>query len=118
MDTATVGERSDWARWANLILGSWLFISAFVWPHARDVQTNTWMVGMLIATFAVLASAVPALRLLNSLAAVWLLVTTPAMTHNMATIVNNALVGIAVLILSLVGGKSPRRIRPDYVDVW
>jgi hypothetical protein len=119
-ETATVGDRSDVARWLSVVLGGWLFVSTFLWPHSRPAETNTWMLGMLIATFAVLAAAVPSLRRLNSLAAVWLFVATLVTAHDdPATLLNNGLVAIAVFSLSLVGPSSlhegvPRR----YVDVW
>lgn len=111
METATVGERSDMARWVNLVLGTWLFFSAFLWPHART-QTETWMLGALIAIFAVLASALPAVRRLNSFAALWLLVSTLAHARgDRATLLNNCLVAIAVFVVSLVGPSTLERRR-------
>ena len=35
------------ARIVNLVLGIWLFISAFVWPHSTAQMTNTWILGVL-----------------------------------------------------------------------
>jgi hypothetical protein len=119
METATVGDRSDVARLLNLLLGGWLFISAFLWPHARHAETDTWMMGTLIATFAVLAAAVPAARRLNTVAAVCLLLSTLLFAHREPlTLLNNALVAIAVFALSLPGTVLHRRKRDDYVDVW
>jgi hypothetical protein len=119
METATIGDRSDVARLTNLVLGGWLFVSAFLWPHSRHMQTNTWMVGMLIATFAALASALPQVRRLNTVLAAWLFVSTLVVARGQpATLLNNGLVAIAVFGLSLVGPTAIRRIRSDYVDVW
>jgi hypothetical protein len=120
METATLGDRSDWARWLNLVLGGWLFFSAFLWPHAYRLQTSTWGLGMLIAVFAVLASALPAMRWANSFFALGVLMTAGlALLHgDMHTLVNNGLVGLAVFGLSLVGPSSVAHPRHDYVDVW
>jgi hypothetical protein len=120
METATIGDRSDWARLLNLMLGGWLFLSAFLWPHTYNSQTNTWLVGLLIATFAVLASALPAARWLNTGAALWLFASTLVLARaDHATLVNNCVVAIAVFAVSLLGPSSlERRVRNDYVDVW
>ena len=100
-----------WARVLNLLIGVWLFISAFVWPHTVPAQTNTWILGVLIVVFALWAMAQPTARWLNTLAAIWLFFSTLAITHHSpATVWNNVIVAIVVFVISFIGGYSDRRI--------
>lgn len=101
-------ERGPTARGAapriiNVILGVWLFISAFVWPHTQAQMTNTWILGVLCVVFALVAMAVPWVRYFNTLLAIWLFISAWALpTVSVGTIWNNVLVAIAVFIVSLV----------------
>src|SRR5690349_1717021 len=54
-------------RWLNVLLGVWLFISAFLWPHSQAQFTNTWLMGVLAVIFALLASRLNEARYLNTL---------------------------------------------------
>jgi len=49
------------ARIVNIVLGVWLFISAFLWPHTYAQMTNTWILGVLCVVFALVAMRVPVL---------------------------------------------------------
>ena len=42
-------------RMANVVLGIWLFISAFLWPHAPAQMANTEIVGVLCVVFGLVA---------------------------------------------------------------
>ena len=101
-------ERGPAARGAppriiNVILGIWLFVSAFIWPHSRAQLTNTWILGVLCVLFALVAMALPWARYLNTLLAIWLFISAWALpTVSAGTIWNNVLVAIAVFIVSLV----------------
>ncbi len=108
-----VQEDFTTARIVNIVLGIWLFVSAFLWQHTYAQMNNTWIVGALCVAFALVAMRVQEARYLNTLLAVWLFISVwalPAMS--MATRWNNALVAIAVLALSLSpaylgGGAKP-----------
>lgn len=90
------------ARWINLVLGAWLFVSAFLWTHSRESQANTWIIGALIASVAILAMRAPALRYVNALLAGWLFISTFLIDHvTRATIWHNAFVALIVLGASL-----------------
>jgi len=90
-------------RIINVILGVWLFISAFVWPHTTSQMTNTWICGVLCVVFALVAMAVPWVRYLNTLLAIWLFISAWALPSvSPGTIWNNVLVAIAIFIVSLV----------------
>ena len=89
-------------RVVNIVLGIWLFISAFLWPHSYAQMTNTWICGVLAVAFAMIAVRVPEARYLNTLLGVWLFVSVWALpTINAATPWNNALVAVAIFLVSL-----------------
>ncbi len=90
-------------RLVNAVLGLWLFISAFAWTHSAPQMANTWILGMLAVIFSLVAIPVPPVRFVNSLLAVWLFVSAFALPHLSAvTVWNNAIVAIAIFIVSLV----------------
>jgi len=100
---------SRMARGINLILGIWLFISAFIWNHTVAERTNTWILGVLCVVFALIAMSTPTARWLNTALAVWLFISVWALPHtSLGTMWNNALVAIAVFLLSLVPGAGER----------
>lgn len=91
------------ARYVNIILGVWLFISAFLWIHSAEQYTNTWVSGVLCAAFAAVALRVQWMRYLNTALAVWLFLSAWALpTVSTATVWNNVLVSIAIFIVSLI----------------
>jgi hypothetical protein len=93
------------ARIVNIVLGIWLFVSAFLWPHTYAQMTNTWIVGVLCVVFALIAMRVPEVRYLNTLLAVWLFISVWALpTMSVGTQWNNALVAIFVFVVSLAPG--------------
>jgi len=106
-------EELKTGRIINIVLGCWLFISAFLWPHTNAQMTNTWILGVLCVAFAVIATRVPEMRYLNTLLAVWLFISVWALPSMSAgTRWNNALVAIAIFFVSLapgyVGGPGSR----------
>ena len=94
-------------RIVNVIIGVWLFISAFLWPHLQAQQSNTWICGVLCVIFALVAMAVPWVRYLNTMLAIWLFVSAWALPSvQPGTIWNNVLCAIAIFILSLMPAVS------------
>jgi hypothetical protein len=106
-------EQSPQAGWPmprmiNVLLGVWLFVSAFLWAHATPEQTNTAVLGALCVLFALIGTAVPWARYLNSLLAIWLFVSAWAIpVERIATTWNNALVAIAIFIVSRAANGQP-----------
>ncbi|HEY3816283.1 MAG TPA: SPW repeat protein [Polyangiaceae bacterium] len=89
-------------RGLNVLLGAWLFISAFVWPHGTAEMTNTWILGVIITVVAALSFKVAPLRYVNTLAAIWLFIASLALPHaHAATPWNNCIVAIVVFLASL-----------------
>ncbi len=117
-DTALEDRRTTdattWARVVNCLIGIWLIISAFVWPHNNAEQLDTWILGIWIAAFSLMALRQPAARWLNTLAAIWLFFSTLAIHRTQpATTWNNVIAAIVVFALSLVGvtGSRPHGTR-------
>ena len=103
------------ARVTNVILGIWLFISAFIWPHTTVQMTNTWILGVLCVLFALIAMAVPPVRFVNTALAVWLFISAWALpTASTATTWNNVLVAIAIFLTSLVPSAPDERFMPRH----
>jgi hypothetical protein len=114
METNDVSRtmRSNPARIVNVVLGIWLFISAFAWPHTSQQMTNTWILGVLCVVFAIVAMSVPAVRYLNTALAVWLFISAFALPSlHAGTVWNNVLVAIAIFLVSLVPNEVPGRGR-------
>jgi hypothetical protein len=90
------------SRYLNILVGLWLFVSAFVLRHSATQFTNTWVMGIIVAAIAALALAWPAIRYLNTLAGAWLIISAfalPAITAGARW--NNFICGIVVVVLSL-----------------
>lgn len=103
---------NNWPRIANILLGVWLFISAFAWMHSPQQFTNTWLVGAGIALFGLIGLATPSARYVNLILAVWLFISAWALpTVATGTLWNNILVALAVFILSLIPSSPARSDR-------
>jgi hypothetical protein len=91
-------------RYLNIIVGIWLFISAFVWRHSTAQFTNTWIMGIVVVAIAAVAFGWTAFRYVNTLAGAWLIISAFALpTFSAATRWNNFIVGVVVVLLSLAG---------------
>src|SRR5579883_2620360 len=96
-------KKQNAARILNVVLGVWLFISAFAWPHTYAQMTNTWVLGVLCVIFAIVAMFVDQARYLNTLLAIWLFISAWALpTESPGTVWNNVLCSIAIFIVSLI----------------
>ncbi len=95
------------ARYLNVLLGAWLFVSAFVWRHTAWEFTNTWIFGAITVVAALASFSVPGVRFVNTLVGVWLIVSGFSMrAMNVATKWNNSLLGFAILLVSLIGWRT------------
>lgn len=102
--------RANWPRYANAMVGAWLFISAFAWPHADASRTNTWVIGLIAVIVSLWAVATPAVRYVNTAVAVWLFFTTITFPHILAaTTWNNVIAAVVIFMLSLVPSRRPGR---------
>ena len=100
-------------RLANVTLGLWLVLSAFLWPHSTASQANTCLLGLVIMGIAAVAPPTPAVRAIGTVPAIWLFFSAfwiPDVTN--WTMWHNAIVAILVCVLSLL----PTRDRS--ISVW
>lgn len=101
-----------WPHWIPIVLGAWLFVSIFLWPHSRDAWANTWLVGVLLMGTGALSLYKPWARWGNAVLAVWLGISTLAIPHLVpATAWNNLLVALAVLAATLLAAARGARRR-------
>jgi hypothetical protein len=101
----------------NALIGIWLFVTAFMWPHAPAERTITIVAAILTFALAILAIYTKIARHLNAVLAVLLFLTVlsmPSLTR--ATQWNNAIVAIAIFVAALVdsGPEAVRRERELY----
>lgn len=101
------------ARMLNIILGTWLFVSAFAWPHGPAQRTNACVLGALCVVFSILAKKMPWAQYLNTILAIWLFISAWSLPPESAgTLWNNTLIAIGIFVLSLIpdrpiGGAPP-----------
>ena len=90
-------------RAVNIVLGLWLFASAFLFDRAGNAGLNAWLVGLFVAAIAFIALYAPGLRFLNTGLAVWLLVSTIWFGYARAWVAfHDAFVAGAIIVVSLV----------------
>jgi hypothetical protein len=109
----TISTPNAAPRWANVVLGVWLFISAFLWPHSQAQLTNTWLMGVLCVVFALAAAYAAPVRYLNVLLAIWLFISAFALPRvTVGTTWNNAIVAILIFLVALI--PSGKLATPGY----
>lgn len=99
-------------RILSIVLSVWLFISSFVWTHTEVQFTNTWIVGVVGVAFTLLTMVSSTFRYLNTLLSLWLFISVFVLPTTTATGWNNALVAVALFIMSLVGPTDQRLQKP------
>src|SRR5262245_32659605 len=101
------GMDSKQASYGNIVLGAWLFISAFLWQHSQAQFTNTWVMGIIVTAAALISLSVPAFRYVNTAAGLWLIISGFTLNrHTAGTAWNNVIVGVLVFLISLVPSAS------------
>jgi hypothetical protein len=104
---------AKWPRYFNIIIGIWLFISAFIWPHTMAQRSNTWICGLLAVLFAVAATSGPTLRYLNTALSVWLFISVWVLPRDSSsTTWNNVICAVAIFVISMVPSGGTISSRP------
>lgn len=98
-------------RFSNAMLGVWLFISAFLWPHTVAQFHNAWMTGIIVTSFALAGIAgIRWARFANYGVALWLFLSTLFLPRaSSLTGLNHVLVAVLLVITSLF----PAHVRPN-----
>ena len=102
------------ARLVNVVLGFWLYLSAFLWPHTPFDRTNAWVTGIIAVTAALLGLRNTNVgRYLNAIVGAWLILSALLMPKaRVATFWNHLLVGFALALFAMVSSLSTFRGRP------
>ena len=98
-----------WKRVAVVVLSIWVLFSVNAWPHSRPEQINSAAVGAGLFFFGAISIRHEWARYVTLALGLWLFVFSAFISHgNGTTFWNNAMVALAVFILSLVGGERHR----------
>jgi hypothetical protein len=105
------------ARIFNVLIGTWLFISAFAWPHTQTQAATAIFGGVATVALAILSIYSRQARYANAGVAVVIFVVSlfgPSMRDG--TVWHNTIMAAAILFSSLIGGsqESIRRERELY----
>lgn len=108
--TMEPAEQRPWPRYAELVLGLWLIISAFSWSHPPPTQTNTWVVGLILVVAGLSTlRTVPAYWMARAAAVLLFITSLPAARFSTATALNNVIVAIAIMVVSFVPAAAAMR---------
>ena len=100
-------------RILNALLGMWLFVTAFMWPHGQAVGTLTVVCAVLTFLLAIASFYTVAARYANLVVAATLFIGTLALpTITRATVWNNVIVAVAMLASSLLD-RGPEAVRHE-----
>ena len=92
------------ARAVNAIVGTWLFVSAFIWPHTYGELENAWVVGFMAVIMALGGlSGLGWTRFINVLLGAWLIIS-PLFVHVASpyTYWNHEVVGAVLIVFGLM----------------
>jgi len=97
------------------MLSVWVLFSGNAWPHSRPDQINNAAVGAGLFFFGALSVRHEWARYVTLALGLWLFAFTALLGRsNPMTFWNNAMVALAVFVLSLVGGERHRVVGPVY----
>jgi hypothetical protein len=93
------------ARVLNVVVGAWVVLSAFIWHHTVPSRSNTWICGVLVMIFSLVALRAPRARFLTTAVAVWFFITSFTVpTVSAATVWSNWISAVVIFFISLVPG--------------
>ena len=105
------------ARIFNVLLGTWLFLSAFAWPHQSAQGFTALVCGALTVFFALLTIYLPNARYMTAATAVVLFVASIASSSRLdRTFWHNAVIAVAIFVAAVLdpGPAGARRERELY----
>lgn len=102
------------ARIFNVLIGTWLAVSAFAWPHNRPGFGFALVCGVLTAVLAIGTLYSKFARYLNALVAIVLVISTMTMVSSRdPTYWNNTICGVAIFVSGLIGGSGRESVRQE-----
>jgi hypothetical protein len=101
------------ARIVSALLGLWLYLSAFAWPHTPFQRANAWIAGIVAVTAAVLGLRnIKTGRYVNAVLGAWLIVSALLMPAiRPATLWNHLIVGFALVLFAMASSLPSLRRR-------
>ncbi|MFC6998814.1 SPW repeat protein [Rufibacter roseus] len=110
-----------WAQVINALLGIWLMAFPAIFETDKVIANNEQIVGPIIASFAIISwwEATRAVRLYNIPLGFWLILAPWVLGYdNNTALVNETVVGVLVIGLSLVKGKIEERFGGGWSAIW
>src|SRR4051794_27102433 len=101
------------ARIVNAVLGLWLYLSAFAWPHTPFERANAWISGIIAVTAALVGLRHTKIgRYVNAAIGAWLIVSAVLMPGiRAATFWNHLIVGFALAFFAMASSLPAVRAR-------
>jgi hypothetical protein len=100
-----------WPRYLNLLVGIWMFVSAFAWPHSRDACAAAWISGAGISMNAFAGIWAPPVRIFNVLlggmSLAWQASAAQAAGDSLS-FTNGVVTSALVIVLSLIPSRHVR----------
>ena len=97
----------------NVLVGTWLFLSAFAWHHTTPQGMTALICGALTVLLSLASMYVPGLRYLLAVVAVILFVTSLATANHFdRTFWHNSIMAIAIFVSALVA-PNPAGAKPE-----
>lgn len=108
-----------WQDWANLLLGSWLFVSPWTLDYAGTTAAwNAYGIGAGIVMFAVVAAYIPKFweEMINTLLGIWLVVSPFALgfTADERIALHTVVVGILATAFAVWAMTSDQRLYKNW----
>jgi hypothetical protein len=101
------------ARLVNVVLGFWLYLSAFAWSHSAFERANAWVSGIVVVTAALVGLRdTKAGRYVNTIVGAWLILSALLLPRlRVVTFWNQLIVGFALALFALAPSLSTLRTR-------
>lgn len=102
------------ARIFNVLIGTWLFLSAFAWPHTHGQKLAAMITGAATAVLSLATNYFSGLRYLTAVLGVMLFViSVTAASRGNVTFWHNGIIAVAIFVAALVdrGGAGARHQR-------
>lgn len=108
-------------RLVNILLGVWLLVAPAILGYDGPAAKNSWIVGPLAASFAVIAiwEATRPLRYMNVLMGLWLLLAPWVLQFESTLALWNSLIaGVLMIPVALVRGPIHQRFGGGWSALW
>lgn len=110
------------AQILNALLGIWLMAAPGIFGYEKSIANNNHIIGPIIATFAITAcfESTRSVRKVNIFLGLWLLLAPWILGYssNTTATVNDMVVGVLVIGLSLVRGTLESKFGGGWKSLW